>query len=578
LRNEFPKEQQTQGGILADDMGLGKTIEILALIHSNRFNASTTSSADLGSSHATLIVCPLNLIGQWRDEVERCFKNMSVEIYYGDEKRKTFSKSSDPMIVITTYGTLASEHSSNNRSNGLFSCHWHRVVLDEAHYIKEKGTKAAKACYALSASNRWCVTGTPVVNQLDDLYSLVRFLKVAPWSSYAFWSSFITQAFEKGDPQALEIVQTILEPILMRRTKTMKDKSGNPIIVVPEKIIKTEVLNFNAQELELYLTINNFSKRRLEDLQKQGKADYIHVFALLLRLRQMCDHYSLVNMNGASDETEILLDEILKKHNVSSESQFSMQLQANLKSQERECPVCFNTSNCLLPCLHMICRSCIEDMSERNQENNFCPVCMEPVSDNDIMQVLSGPEEDQADVKIMPLSCAPSSKLSRLLESLTTLQRSKPDDKIIIFSQWTSMLDIIESAIKSEKGLGYIRIDGTLSQKKREHAIHAFKEDSSVRILLASLRSTGVGLNLTVANHVFLFEPYWNLSVENQAIDRVHRMGQTKTVFVTKYIIRNSIEEKILLIQERKAALAGALTSSNKEEARDSLETLMTLI
>ena len=116
---------------------------------------------------------------------------------------------------------------ANRHTSGLYSCHWHRICLDEAHFIKEKSTKVAKACHSLEGTFRWAITGTPVVNKLDDLYSLLRFLKVDPWESYSFWNAYVIEPFLKSAPSALKTVQTILEPLIIRRTKDMKDKDGN---------------------------------------------------------------------------------------------------------------------------------------------------------------------------------------------------------------------------------------------------------------------------------------------------------------------------------------------------------------
>lgn len=265
-----PKEKHTLGGILADDMGLGKTIQTLALIHSNRLSRPFKKGDEkLPITHATLIVCPLNLISQWKDEVSRCFsaKTMSAEIYYGGDRQRSFVHHSTSDIIITTYGTLCSDFTNGQ---GLYSCHWHRIVLDEAHQIKEKSTRNAKACFGLEATYRWALTGTPIVNKLDDLYAMLRFLRVDPWESYGFWNSFVSVPFLKKDKKALDIVQTILEPIIIRRTKDMKDQFGNPIVPLPAKHISIKYLEFSSQEQEMYESITKHSKLKLEHLRISG--------------------------------------------------------------------------------------------------------------------------------------------------------------------------------------------------------------------------------------------------------------------------------------------------------------------
>ena len=261
---------------------------MLALIHTNRFPGPADTKCDSGmsKSHATLIVCPLNLISQWKSELEKCFAASVAQavLYYGDARNSDklcFARQSCPLVVITTYGTLSSEFEAHAaKPSPLYSVYWHRVVLDECHYIKERATKSAKACYALEARNRWAVSGTPIVNKLDDLFSLIRFIRVEPWCKYSFWNSFVTGPFEKRDPNAINVVQTILDPLIIRRTKDMKDRNGNMIVALPLKTQKTEYLTFSAKENVLYTEIVKYSKKRLSQLKSQGKMDYIHVFMI----------------------------------------------------------------------------------------------------------------------------------------------------------------------------------------------------------------------------------------------------------------------------------------------------------
>jgi DNA repair protein RAD5 len=173
LSLELPAVQHCTGGILADDMGLGKTIEILALIHSNRL-LQENSKAEIKS---TLIICPLNVLAQWRNEIHKFFpkkKTMTVEFYYGDLRENSALKllsKNPPDIVLTTYGTLGYEFSkSGSHKCPLYNVHWFRIVLDEAHFIKDRVSRAAKACYALKATNRWAVTGTPIINKLEYFF------------------------------------------------------------------------------------------------------------------------------------------------------------------------------------------------------------------------------------------------------------------------------------------------------------------------------------------------------------------------------------------------------------------------
>jgi DNA repair protein RAD5 len=501
-------------------MGLGKTIEILALIHSNRLKQPITQSQELPMTHSTLVVCPLNLISQWESEAKRSFTPglMTTEIFYGNERKSSFKSRKSSTIIITTYGTLKSEYLKSN--SPLFSIHWHRVVLDEAHFIKERSTKTAKSVFALHATFRWCVTGTPIVNQLDDLFSLVKFLKVDPWSTYQFWHSFVTQPFAKRDVKAIEVVRTILEPLILRRTKDMRDSLGNLVIPLPPKEILIDYLQFSFKEMELYKKISEYSIKKVEQLRAIGKADYVHVFSLLIRLRQMCCHARLVwGKTEGADNLELELAEIMKNH--LGDSPFASKVASDLQDKSRECPVCFETSfeNTLLPCHHIICKICLEEMFDASQRKDLdyieCPCCRKTTCEKDVIKVLmeeTGDEENcKPDLQLQkksPQDFGGSAKMNALLNEIQRIFLADPTDKIIVFSQWTSMLDIIQSALEI-KNHKFMRLDGSISHKKRTIALESFKSDSDFKILLASLRSTGTGLNLTVANHVFLVDPWY---------------------------------------------------------------------
>jgi DNA repair protein RAD5 len=266
LSLKFPaQEQHCLGGILADEMGLGKTIQMLSLIHSHRSEislqgrgikgtiANVKQLPRFGSSYptvleapcTTLVIAPMSLLSQWQSEAERASKagTLRVMVYYGTEKIGNLqalcceaNAGSAPDLVITSYGVVLSEFTQIMAKNadkmshtGLFSLNFFRIILDEAHYIKNRQSKTTKACYELSATHRWVLTGTPIVNKLEDLFSLVRFLRVEPWNNFSYWKTFITAPFESKDfIRALDVVQTILEPLAMRRTKSMKTPDGQP--------------------------------------------------------------------------------------------------------------------------------------------------------------------------------------------------------------------------------------------------------------------------------------------------------------------------------------------------------------
>ncbi|KAJ3048592.1 DNA helicase rad5 [Rhizophlyctis rosea] len=620
LSLDFPKEEHCCGGILADEMGLGKTIQILSLIHTNRRKQNSLSAsqlllspsdpnADPPPTHSILIVCPLNVIGQWRNEIERCFDPglVSVEFYYGNERtkgdRNLFRRRDAATVVLTTYGTLASEYGdgSSGKESPLFGVTWFRVVLDEAHYIKERSTRTSKACCALLAEKRWAVTGTPIVNSLEDLYSLIHFLRVEPWSHWSFWQAFISVPFSNKEAKALEIVQTILEPVILRRTKDMKDEEGNPIVVLPTKKVEIKYLEFSEEEQGIYDNLNWHSKRRLSDLKSIGKADYAHVFQLILRLRQACDHPLLVKLHTEETKSTFIgLSDLVASYCGGADAQsseFAKSLLTDLEGngedegegEGKECPVCLEVmvEPVVLPCLHTCCEGCMSDYGERRRRGGGgleCPVCREPCEESQLLRVVKhkktggeggeGSQGGKAEVSLRGINFKASTKLRALVEGLKKTRDEFPGVKTVVFSQWTSMLNFVEVVLK-EHGFNFVRLDGTLSQKTRESVLDQFATDDDTVVLIASLRSTGVGVNLTMASRVVMLDPWWNESVEKQAVDRVHRLGQTLPVEVLRFIMAGTVEEKMLAIQQRKSELAGAVTSP--EESKLRLEDLMAL-
>ncbi|ORZ01965.1 SNF2 family N-terminal domain-domain-containing protein [Lobosporangium transversale] len=679
---EFPtSDKLCRGGILADEMGLGKTIEILSLVHSNPMNkssidtpeeafsrlststsASNSTSTDKQSSPTTLVVCPMSLLSQWRDEaINSSDGSLSVEVYYGAARGWTDSslqQKGAPDILITSYGTVLSEFSSllnnsgadtsksltnmldikaqNNWKKGsaLFNVEFHRVVLDEAHHIKSRMTQTAKACYALNSPRRWVVTGTPIQNKLEDLFSLVHFLRAEPWSNFSFWRTFITIPFESKDKdKALKVVTSVLEPLVLRRTKMTKDENGNPIITLPERIVEIEYLKFSEQENDIYQALFKDGKTKFNHYCRAGTVlkHYASIFQLLMRMRQVCDHPMLV-LNNRTKQTEgkdsselaldmkdgpIQLEELMKKFSSgegdNSEQTFGASVLQNLVSstgEVTECPICYEelADGVLMPCMHSACRSCILDYLQRldnKGEMGECPICRKgPITEDSLIEyttlsvsdsIPSDAKEEEEKrsgfvagnvldagaetnggrvVQIRRNNFKSSAKLEALMKHLNELRKTEPKTKSVVFSQFTGMLDLVEKILERD-GFQFLRLDGSHSHVAREQTLQAFRTvDHPARVMLISLRAGGVGLNLTTASRVFMLDPWWNYAIEAQAIDRVHRIGQLKPVIVKRFIIENSVEEKILSIQNRKNALASGLGMTKLEAQGARMEDL----
>lgn len=664
---DFPVQEQTcLGGVLADEMGLGKTIEMLSLIHTHKSpehqeiidDDDTDAQVDAVSSLArqpmasstvrkapatTLVVAPMSLLAQWASEAEKASKagTLKVLVYYGSEKGANLQTiccgsnvSSAPNIIITSYGVVLSEFNSvanslgGNRaaSGGIFGVEYWRVILDEAHMIKNRQSKTAKACYEIAATHRWVLTGTPIVNRLEDLFSLVRFLRVEPWNNFSFWKTFITAPYEKGDfMRALDVVQTVLEPIVLRRTKDMKTPNGEALVPLPPRTITVEKVILSPPERDVYSHIFTRAKRAFNANVEAGTLmkSYTTIFAQILRLRQSCCHPILTRSkailadeedaaaavdvaNGLADDMD--LAELIERFEADEGEQDASRYGAHVLKQiqdesEMECPICSEEpmeEQAVTGCWHSACKKCLLDYIEHQVSKNEVPRCFncrEPISARDVFEVIKHDDDDsdvdESSMQVNALTAAmdvdqgedsdedlygstqpeakrssekkpritlrrvnqlSSAKITTLLTQLKRHKKAEPRSKSVVFSQFTSFLDILGPALE-KNNISYLRFDGSMSQKERAKVLTEFAERPKFTILLLSLRAGGVGLNLTCAKRVFMMDPWWSFAVEAQAIDRVHRMGQTEPVDVVRFVVEGSIEEKMLRVQDRKKFL-----------------------
>ncbi|KHO01217.1 DNA repair protein rad-5 [Metarhizium album ARSEF 1941] len=625
LSLDFPvQEQHCLGGILADEMGLGKTIQMLSLIHSHRSETArqarltngsissvnqlarlgVNSSSILPAPCTTLVVAPMSLLAQWKSEAEKASKEgtMKIELYYGNEKTANLQASCSetnasqaPDLVITSYGVVLSEFSSLAAKNGeksfhsgLFSLKFFRVILDEAHHIKNRSSKTARACYEISADHRWVLTGTPIVNKLEDLFSLVRFLGVEPWNNFSFWKTFITVPFEAGDfMRALDVVQTVLEPLVMRRTKDMETPDGQPLVPLPPKQVDIVDVELSKPERDVYDYIFHKAKRTFSKNVEAGTVmkAFTTIFAQILRLRQSCCHPILVrNRDIVADELEAgaaadaatgLADdmdlETLVAHFTAVTDEAARDnftyganaLEEIRNEADKECPLCFDepmNDQTVTGCWHSACRKCLLDFMKHESDRGVVPRCFncrEPLNQRDLFEVVRH-DDDQVNgvpkprISLQRLGVNQSSaKVAALISELRALRREHPQMKSVVFSQFTSFLSLIEPAL-ARASIRFLRLDGSMAQKARAAVLEAFTERTGFMVLLISLRAGGVGLNLTSAGRVFMMDPWWSFAVEAQAIDRVHRLGQEDEVVVKRFIVKESVEERMLRIQDRK--------------------------
>lgn len=637
LSLKFPvQEQHCLGGILADEMGLGKTIEMLALTHTHKSDVFMQASQALSSSVVnlprlpknsssvetapctTLVVAPMSLLAQWESEAVKASAQGTLKslVYYGSEKAANLQNlcceanaASAPNLIITSYGVVLSEYNQvaacggdRGSHGGLFSLDFFRVILDEAHFIKNRQSKTAKACYEISAQHKWVLTGTPIVNRLEDLFSLVHFLRVEPWSNFSFWKTFITVPFESKDfIRALDVVQTVLEPLVMRRTKDMKTPDGQALVPLPPRTIEIEELELSKQEREVYDYIFTRAKRTFNATIEAGTLlkSYTTIFAQILRLRQSCCHPVLTrNKAIAAEEEEAAaasdvaqglandmdLQELIERFTSDTDSgeqdvanKFGAHVLKEIQSQaNNECPICSEepmVEPAVTGCWHSACKQCLLDYIEHQKAKQTLPLCFncrEPINQRDIFEVVHHQDDDEdlysatqpgetstpPRISLRRIGTSSSAKIAALVSHLKALRVTNPGTKSVVFSQFTSFLDLISPAL-TQANIPFLRFDGSMSQKARaaeltQFALATAKKNGHGTVLLLSLRSGGVGLNLTAAKRVFMMDPWWSFAVEAQAIDRVHRMGQDEEVKVIRFVIAGSIEGRMLKIQDRK--------------------------
>lgn len=329
--NHNKRAKLPKGGILADDMGLGKTVQSIALILSNSRpdkgvepeNKKNRISDTTGKG--TLVVAPLALIKQWEAEINTKVArshSLKVLVHHGPSRTKSADKLKQYDVVITTYQVLASEHASggdgpDGLKKGCFAVSWYRTMLDEAHTIKNRNAKMTKACYEIRSHYRWCLTGTPMQNNLDELQSLIKFLRIQPYCEMSNWKDSISGPMKNGRGNlAMRRLQIFLKAFMKRRTKEVLKKEGalnfggkatkdgdeKPAFQIVARNVETIVGEFTAKERAFYDRLSDRAQSRLDEMMGGAKQDYIGALVLLLRLRQACNHPNLTKTNVKDDK------------------------------------------------------------------------------------------------------------------------------------------------------------------------------------------------------------------------------------------------------------------------------------
>jgi SNF2 family DNA or RNA helicase len=634
-----------KGGILADDMGLGKTLQSISLILTNPKPTDeaiiTKRKLPSGLEQTTLVVAPLALIRQWELEIKEkvaSSHSLRVCVHHGPQRTKRFQDLKKYDVVITTYQILVSEFGSSSSGPdglkvGCFGLHWYRVILDEAHTIKNRNAKATQACYALRSEYRWCLTGTPMQNNLDELQSLIKFLRIKPYDDLREWKDQIDRPMKNGRGDvAIKRLRQYLNIFMKRRTKEILKEEGalNPGgkpsaageasatgFKVTERKIEKVFAEFSPEEREFYKRLEQRTDASIEQMMS-GKVNYASALVLLLRLRQACNHPKLVAGKLAKDSEVLAADSNVtatgKSKTANAEIDEMAEMFGSMAVGAKKCEVCqLDLGKEAIAQGAIRCLDCEADLAEitgkrkpkndkkkkkqrkhdRGVKSESQAIARKPRnraiiqdsddedgdgkgslvvpkdqqgsltlgkagviddenaegggewlnSDDDTFPTIeslhthrtkiikngvidldtdadsnsdSDSESDSdeevedefgsSDEEAQLASIATSTKITHLL---SILGKEAAKHKFIVFSQFTSMLDLIEPFLR-QRGFKFTRYDGKMRNDLREASLAKLRNDANCRVLLCSLKCGSLGLNLTAATRVVILEPFWN--------------------------------------------------------------------
>lgn len=534
---------------------------------------SITESTEELSARTTLIICPLSVLSNWLDQFEQhvhANKKVKVYLYYGSERNRSRKFLSSQDVVITTYNIVSSDFGNNSPLHGI---NWLRVVLDEGHIIRNPNAQMSKAVLQLKAHRRWILSGTPIQNSVKDMWMLLAFLHLKPFDAKEWWNRVIQRPVTQGDRAGLQNLQTLVKCITLRRTKSSK-VNGRPLVSLPKKSVYVEQVELSQVEREEYELARTDGKNTIGRYVAEGTVmkHYADVLVILMRLRQHCCHPDLLPKTasdlGAAATPAELRERLIEK------------LRMVLASgSDEECSVCLDSVHLpvITHCAHVYCRPCIAQVISTEQ-NARCPLCRSEIKTSELVEFPQ--EEMEEESSKNSEKWRTSSKVQALMGNLLSLRSKDSSIKCVVVSQFTRFLTILETPLR-EHGFTFVRLDGTLTQKKRTQVIKEFQSPAadSPTIMLLSLKAGGVGLNLTAASHVFLMDPAWNPAAEEQCIDRCHRLGQKRNVVVTKFIVKDSVEENMVKIQKQKQDLVEtAFGSSDSDRSKSRIDDIRILM
>ncbi|MGK5082567.1 DEAD/DEAH box helicase [Bdellovibrionota bacterium FG-1] len=496
--------------LLADDMGLGKTHQVLALLTS--MYRRRTGKPKL----PTLVVAPTSVVAAWIQKMEKYETGLKWHVFHG--KGRTLPKSGTDMIL-TTYGILQREPLLRERD-------WHAVILDEAQAIKNSSTLSARSARALKSKFRIAMTGTPVENQASDLWSLMEFLIPGYFGSLARFKRLYGSGRDILNDSQAQALKRLTSPFLLRRTK------AQVLTELPEKTEELRFCQMTAIQKKIYrayLTSAEASNVR-QSLEGAGKVDYAGILALLTRLKQVCDHPQLPVLSAAANQR-------------SESKAIAVQGPAPVGAP-----------------IQVIRRRAV-DVPKGGKKKGQAVASSRLLVAAEALQKSAG---RGVIVKPQPLhkSINPfeSGKWEVFEEILNEALGS--DLKIVVFTQYLGMIDLVGDFLQS-KSVGYTELRGdTLDRAAR---LAKFANEPECKVFVCSLLAGGLGIDLTAGSVCIHMDRWWNPAKENQATDRLHRIGQTRGVQVFKLQIPGTVEDRIAGIIENKLALSDALIEESPQ-------------
>ncbi|KAK3296899.1 SNF2 family N-terminal domain-containing protein [Chaetomium fimeti] len=577
------EKTEWKGGLLGDEMGLGKTIQAVSLIMS-----------DFPAKKPSLVLVPPVALMQWMTEIESYTDGtLKTLVFHGTNsksKNLTVKDVKKYDVIIMSYNSLESMYRKQEkgfkRVAGTFKeksiihqTDFHRVILDEAHCIKTRTTMTAKACFALKVTYRWCLSGTPLQNRIGEFFSLIRFLNVRPFACYlckscpcstlewqmgddnkctgcghggmqhvSVFNQELLNPIQKfgnraGGAEAFRKLRILTDRIMLRRLKIDHTDS----MELPVKEINVERQFFGEEENDFANSIMTNGQRKFDTYVASGVLlnNYANIFGLIMQMRQVADHPDLILKKDSEGGQNVLV-----------------------------CSICDEPAEDAIrsQCKHDFCRTCVKSYLNSTTDPN-CPRCHIPLSID-----LEQPEMEQDEVQVKKSSIinrikmenwTSSSKIELLVHELHKLRSDNASHKSIIFSQFTTMLQLIEWRLH-RAGITTVMLDGSMTPAQRQASIKHFMTNVNVEVFLVSLKAGGVALNLTEASRVFIVDPWWNPAAEWQSADRCHRIGQSRPCTITRLCIEDSVESRMVLLQEKKTNMINSTINAD-DAAMDSL-------